>query len=219
VKHWVIFICLLGSDLASAQKMLRFKEAVMPRPAVNNEIKDWIARQPHFNTLSPPEKEFYYWVNYSRANPRRFFDSVVTPISESYPELKGEFLESLRNDVATIDSLPLLVLTPGLIKVAKAHAKDITSHNVNPSHNSTNGNTFADRFRGENFQGCGAENLSFGMGEPIFLLTLLYLDIDVPNLGHRKTLLNPQYRETGIGAENFKDGSIFLVQDFACAQH
>jgi hypothetical protein len=39
-----------------------------------------------------------------------------------------------------------------------------------------------------------------------------------PASGTEKRYWNPQYRETGIGAANFKNGSLFLVEDFACAQ-
>jgi len=204
--------------VAYPQKMLLFKEAKIPTPHIDLGVKSWIEGQENFHKLSSTEQDFYYWVNYSRANPGRFLDSVVVPITELYPQLKGEYLKSLRKDLLAADSLPLLLLNAGLIRMAKNHAIDITSSDAKPSHTSTNGNTFSDRFRIEKFQKCGAENLSFGAGEPLFLLTLLYLDIDVPGVGHRKTLLNSQYCETGIGAANFKNGSLFLVEDFACAQ-
>jgi Cysteine-rich secretory protein family len=218
VKHWLIFVFVLVGRFGYSQKTLLFKDAIIPTPHIDRQVKSWIESQPAFDELSSTEQNFYYWVNYSRANPRRFLDSVVIPITEVYPQLKGEYFESLRSELMAVDSLPMLVLNGGLIRLAKNHAIDITSHDTKPSHNSTNGDTFSDRFRKEKFQKCGAENLSFGEGEPLFLLTLLYLDIDVPGLGHRKTLLNAQYRETGIGAKNFKNGSIFLVEDFACAQ-
>lgn len=218
MKHWLIFIFVLAAQLAYPQKMLLFKDAALPTPNIDPKVKSWGEGQPNFHKLSPTEQDFYYWVNYSRANPRRFLDSVVMPITELYPQLKGEYLESLRKDLLATDSLPLLVLNSALTQLAKNHAIDITAHDAEPSHTSTNGETFSDRFRKENFQKCGAENLSFGAGRPLFLLTLLYLDIDMPGLRHRKTLLNPQYRETGVGVENFKTGSIFLVEDFACQQ-
>jgi len=218
VKHWLIFISVLVGHFAYPQKMLLLKEGTIPKPDIDTRVRSWTDGQPNLHKLSLTEQDFYYWVNYSRANPRRFLDSVVIPITELYPQLKGEYFESLRKDLMATDSLPLLVLNAGLIGLAKNHAIDITSHDAKPSHTSTNGDTFSDRFRKENLQKCGAENLSFGAGQPLFLLTLLYLDIDMPSLGHRKTLLNTQYRETGIGAENFKNGSIFLVEDFACGR-
>jgi uncharacterized protein YkwD len=46
----------------------------------------------------------------------------------------------------------------------------------------------------------------------------LYLDINVPDLGHRKALLNPSFVETGIGISTYKNGNTFLVEDFSCRQ-
>jgi hypothetical protein len=50
-------------------------------------------------------------------------------------------------------------------------------------------------------------------------LVLLYIDYGLPNLGHRKSLLNADYVETGVGVSPYGDtDSIFIVEDFACAQ-
>jgi hypothetical protein len=220
VKHTITILLLAIVQITYGQKMLMFKEAKIPYPKVTDKlVSDWNSQQKDFAKLSNQEQEFYYWVNYSRLNPRLFFDSVVVPVSEVYPQLKGSNYQSLYNDVNRISSLPLLNLNDGLIKMAKAHALDIVSHDAKPSHNSTDGQTFSDRFKQKNFKYCGGENISFGGGEPIFLLVLLYLDINVPELGHRKALLNPNYTETGIGVANYSNGNIFLVEDFSCRQN
>jgi hypothetical protein len=208
------------SQFGYSQGMLMFKDAVIPHPrAVDDKVNKWNMLQENFAKLSPREKEFYYWVNYSRRDPRRFFDSVVVRIVSIYPQLKGGNLESLRKDLSEAETLPLLSLNRILTQMAKDHALDIASHEAKPSHNSTNGQSFSDRFRNHNLTRCGGENISFGGGEPIFLLVLLYLDINVPELGHRKTLLNPGYTETGLGVAEYKNGSIFIVEDFSCPQN
>jgi len=198
--------------------MILFKDATISYPARNMVITNWNRDQLHFTDLTPQEQDFYYWVNYSRVDPHRFFDSVVKRVIDAYPQLKGENFETLHNDLANAGSLPLFILNPDLIKMAKGHAADIVSHEAQPSHNSTNGDSFSDRFKQKNLKNCGGENLSFGATDPVLLLVLLYLDINVPNLGHRKALLNPGFVETGIGAANYKNGSVFLVQDFSCSQ-
>jgi hypothetical protein len=218
VKHLPILFLLLAGQIASSQKTLLFKEAKIPHPTVDLKIQDWNRNQSNFTKLSPLEQEFYYWVNYGRSNPHRFFDSLVLPLTDLYPQLKGDYLESLRQDLNSSSVLPLLNLNIDLITMAGKHALDIVSSDSKPSHSSTNGDSFSDRFKKTNLKDCGAENLSFGAGDPVFLLVLLYLDINVPDLGHRKTLLNPAYEETGIGAEKYKNGSVFIVEDFACPQ-
>src|SRR5215471_13691370 len=143
--------------------MLPFKEASIPHPAIDLNIQNQNRNQSNFTILTPLEQEFYYWVNYSRSNPRRFFDSVVTPIANVYPQLRGENYESLLQDVTKTSTLPLLTLNIGLIKMAKEHADDIVSHDAKPSHTSTNGRTFADRFKEYDLRYCGGENLTYGV--------------------------------------------------------
>jgi len=220
VKHSILFVLMAISQFVHSQGMLMFKDALIPHPRTSDElVNKWNMQQENFTKLSNREKEFYYWVNYSRLDPQRFFDSVVVPVVSIYPQLKGSNLESLRKDLSKAQALPLLALNRVLTRMAKDHALDIASHEAKPSHNSTNGQSFTDRFREHNLIKCGGENISFGGGEPIFLLVLLYLDINVPELGHRKALLNPDYTDTGIGVAEYKNGSIFIVEDFSCPQN
>jgi hypothetical protein len=219
VKHLLLPLFLFAGLVSHSQKMLLFKEAPIHHPSPDFAIDAWNKNQPGFSSLTASEREFLYWVNYSRANLRRFFDSVVVPIVDLYPQLKGDNFESLRKDLENSPAVKLLALNVDLEKMAKEHALDIVRNGSKPSHNSTNGDSFSDRFKQKGLKNCGAENLSFGAGDPAFLLVLLYLDINVPDLGHRKTLLNPNYTDTGIGAATYKDGSIFIVEDFSCPQH
>jgi uncharacterized protein YkwD len=141
-------------------------------------------------------------------------------MAEVYPQLKGKNYESLENDLANSQKLPLFSLNGDLGKMAAFHTIDITSHNASPSHNSVNGETFADRFKRFNLKNCGGENISNGAGSADILLMIvfLYLDINVPDLGHRKSLLNPAFINTGISIASYKNGNTFIVEDFACDQ-
>jgi hypothetical protein len=221
VKRLISLLLIIASLKSFSQKTLFFKEVALPHPVEIDQVVDqWNTMQVHLKDLSSKEREFYYWVNYSRINPSRFFDSAITPLTKIYPQLTGENLESLKHDLIKSSILPLLNINDTLLKMAKKHANDITSHNAPPSHQSVNGDSFIDRFKKYSLQKCGSENISFGAGneDPLFMLVLLYLDIGVADLGHRKTLLNPLYTETGIGVSFYKDGNIFLVEDFSCTQ-
>ena len=212
----LVLICL---NIFS-QKMLSFQDAIIPKPKdIDTSVLNFNTKQPEFEKLSSVDKEFYYWVNYSRRNPNRFYDSVILPIVKVYPQLKGENLTSLKNDLGSKSFLPLLSLNLALEKMATEHSIDITSNNYSPSHNSSNGETFQDRFKLTHLKKCGSENISYGQNEPIFLLALLYIDLNIVDLGHRKTLLNPDLTETGINSSFYKNGYIFLVEDFACNQN
>jgi hypothetical protein len=199
---------------------MSFEEKALPDFNVENGVVlKFCTNQPEYKYLDKAGKEFYYMVNYSRSNPREFLKKVIAPIVSLYPQLKGDYFTSLKADLFNADSLPLFKLNESLIQMAENHSRDITSHSDKPSHTSTNGDTFADRFKRNGFKRCGGENISYGSDNPAFLLTLLYLDVGVPSLGHRKALLNPNFTETGIGSSFFKNGSIFLVEDFACSQN
>ena len=199
-----------------------FKDAEIPKPQEKDKsVFDWNSHQANYNKLSATEKEFYYWVNYSRTNPVKFFNEVIIPIITVYPQLKGENLESLKKDLYNVQPLPMMRLNDTLLGMSRQHANDITSNNSKPSHNSTNGTTFVDRFKANNLKNCGGENISYGAGEtdPLFMLILLYLDLNVSDLGHRKALLNSNYSNTGIAINHYGNGNTFLVEDFACNQN
>ena len=210
------------SSTAIGQKMMMFKDADIPKPTtINQNVKEWNEKQPGYEHMTSLEQEFYYWVNYSRTIPAQFFDSVIVPVANLYPQLKGGNYNSLSADLKNARSLPMLELCTPLNNMAKLHANDIASHNASPSHTSTNGETFVERFKKNQLNKCGGENISFGApnATPIFMLVMLYLDINVPDLGHRKALLNPEYINTGIGATTYKNGNLFIVEDFACSQN
>ncbi|MFT4154158.1 CAP domain-containing protein [Parafilimonas sp.] len=221
MKQILSIFLLLAALSCKSQKTLMFPQTEIPKPQMNDQtILQWNENQPGYSSLSRLEKEFLYWVNYSRKNPRSFFENAIMPIVKIYPQLRGSNLNSLENDLKGSPSLTLLQLNPVLVRMSEFHARDITVSNANPSHNSTNGESFVDRFKKFGFKNCGGENISYGGGDtdPLFMLIMLYLDINVDNLGHRKALLNSSFVNTGISIAKYKNGNTFLVEDFACSQ-
>lgn len=222
VKQILSIFFISFSFSVNAQKTIMFQNLPNFNPAQTNEIVlNWNESQTGFQSLSPVEKEFYYWVNYSRLYPSRFLDSVIMPIVKANPQLKGENLESLKKELNSTNSLVLLGLSEPLIKMASYQAENITSNNAKPSHTSVNGETFPERFKRFNLKNCGGENISYGAPgiSPVFMLAILYLDIGVADLGHRKSLLNQNFTLTGISAKTYRYGNIFIVEDFACTQN
>jgi hypothetical protein len=169
----------------------------VPKPAMlNSKINGWNETQQAYQTLTEPGKEFFYWINYTRNNPKAFWDSVVSPILQTFPTLKSSYTESLKKDLYTQPPLPLLKLNSKLMGTALNHSQDISTHHAKPGHISTDGRTFTDRIKAAGIKYCGGENVSFGAVDPILSLVLLYIDYGIPTLGHRKALLNPDYLET-----------------------
>lgn len=183
------------------------------------DIDNWDKSFHSFGKLSNEEKEIFYWTNYSRKNPKRFWDSVMIPVLNTFPQLRGNYANSLMEDLNNCPSLPLLALNDTLLYTAKGHALDISSKTANVSHTSTNGTTFSNRLQNAGIRNCGSENMSLGGGDILISIAMLYLDYGLENLGHRKTLLNRDYIFIGIGATKYSKDQLFFVQDFACNQN
>jgi hypothetical protein len=207
------FAAFSQSVVTLEQKEIRFN---LSRDA---EIDQWNSSFKSFNKLSKEEKEIFYWTNYSRKDPQRFWDSIMVPVLSAFPQLRGKFASSLNNDLSASSRLPLLALNDTLILSAKSHALDIGLKTANVSHTSTDGTTFSKRLQNVGIRNCGSENMSLGNGDILMSLAMLYLDYGLENLGHRKTLLNPEYVSIGIGATSYGMEQLFYVQDFACNQH
>lgn len=187
--------------------------------SIDQEVVAWNEAQPRYPSLTKEEKDILYWTNYARKNPTRFWDSVMQPLIAVYPQLRGSYAQSLHRDLYDARPLAFLRLNDTLIQTARSHARDIGSRSSSVSHTSSDGTSFAQRLQQSGIRNCGSENMSLGAGDVLVSLAMLYLDHGLANLGHRKTLLNADYSEIGIGATVYHGGQLFFVQDFACEQN
>ncbi|GEO09553.1 CAP domain-containing protein [Segetibacter aerophilus] len=174
--------------------------------------------KPYSNSLNPVEKEWFYWTNYSRSNPKRFWDSVVAPILAVYPGFRNSYTNSLRNDLYKSPGLPFVKPSSTLTKSAQGLATGLALKKAPPSHTAPSGATFEDRMKAISIKKCAGENISFGPPNPVLMLVLLFIDEGVPDLGHRKTLLSSNFVEMGIGVSSYPENKFMVVQDFACSQ-
>jgi uncharacterized protein YkwD len=168
--------------------------------------------------LNPVEKEWFYWTNYSRSNPKRFWDSVVEPILAVYPGFRNSYTNSLKKDLYQSPALPLVKPSSILAQSAQSLATALAAKNAAPSHTAPSGATFEDRMKAISIKRCAGENISFGLPNPVLMLVLLFIDEGVPDLGHRKTLLSSNFVEMGIGVGPYPGNKYMIVQDFACSQ-
>jgi hypothetical protein len=194
---------------------LEIRELPAP-PAADVRVQDYVDQFP--SGLNATQKEWFYWTNYSRINPRRFWDSVVAPILKVYPAFRNSYTSSLKEDLYKCSPLPLVKPNADLAKAAQILASGLASKEAGPSHTSPSGATFEDRMKSISVKRCAGENISFGPPNTILMLVLLYVDEGVPDLGHRKTLLNPAFVEMGIGLSSYPGNRFMVVQDFACDQ-
>ncbi len=217
----LVFLFLFPLFSFAQFSTIELEVRTVPQPAIPEKgVEEWNRSFRAYASLTNESKEFLYWVNFCRSNPGKFWDSVVDPILKQFPPLVTPESKSLKADLLRTGPLPMFALNDQLIKAAMGHAIDITRKNAQPSHESTNGTGFPERMRQAGIRSCAGENISQSSQGTLLAVILLYLDIGLPQLGHRKSLLNPAFVETGVGSAPFskRPGEYFLVQDLSCAQ-
>ncbi len=187
-------------------------------PSVDSIVDRWDKSFREYNALNSEAKQLFYWINYSRINPKRFWDSVLVPVLKVFPELKGDFTNSLFKDLYSLKNLPMFSLNESLCRMSQQHSDEIGKPGLPMSHDSPDGSTFDNRFKRYGLINCGGENISIA-DDQLLGLILLYIDYNLPSEGHRRNLLSLQFTQIGIGVCKYATtSSYFSVQDFACNQ-
>ncbi|MES2003734.1 MAG: CAP domain-containing protein [Bacteroidota bacterium] len=217
----VLFLLLIAFPLfTSAQiSVIELDAKTVPQPILRDSAVDqWNLSLPGYNQLPEEAKGLLYWTNFCRYNPKKFWDSAVVPILKTFPTLNKVEAKSLELDLVRAGKLPMFVLNTSLITTAQSHSADIAGKKAPLSHTSTNGTDFSARMKRAGIKQCANENISLSSQSVLLSVVLLYLDIGIPSLGHRKALLDPSLRETGVGSALYDKDQYFLVQDFSCSQ-
>jgi hypothetical protein len=220
VKQLLLIILLLPA-ISWAQHFSTSTIQLKPMPNMplrQAGIEAYLKATPGFNSLSPEAKDWFYWTNYSRVNPREFYDSVVVPVLKTFPNLQSSYTNSLKRDLYAATPLEMVHPSALLAKLAQTHADELRASKSTPSHTSPSGITFQTRMTNANVKNCAGENISYGPLNTVLALVFLYIDQGIPDMGHRKTLMSSAYTQMGVGISVYPDGSYMVVQDFSCNQ-
>lgn len=206
VKHWfhvklilllmVAVICQL--PLAAQSSETSGNETVIPDTEANQVL---------------------YYINLLRQDPKSFFKTYVLPYGHSGPGQDTGYVTSLEKTIDTISSLTTLSISPAMLKSAAFMSANLARFNGKKlSHTSSDGQTFEERMSKANV-GCAGENLYCGINRSALQMVLdLLIDWRVPDLSHRKNLLNPSFTFIGISLSPYSNGDAgkVLVMDFSC---
>lgn len=215
----LVFVFLVSFVHAQRSQVILPNKAFRPSHTRDLQLQQQLIDQPLYTKLNPMEQELYYWTNYARLNPKALWDSLFVPLLVVYPSLKGSYANSLKETLYNAQPQPFLKLNETLIKVARTHANDNAQNPDAPTHTARDGESFEQRVKNAGIRYCAGENISMGHADVLLDLLLLYLDKDLPSLGHRKTLMNPNFTTIGIGyAKANKKDQWVAVQEFACTQ-
>lgn len=182
--------------------------------------------------LNDEEKKIVFYMNLARTDGKKFFDTYFQDFVDAYnvdmqrysnyDDLKvnrrDKYYRGLEQDMRDIKGLPLFVPDETLTFVAQQHGKDLSKNNI-AGHNSSDGRTVKDRISKYYPRRAMGENLAFGFSKGLANVCMLLLDKNVPDLGHRKTILGTTYqlREVGVNIRTHPGYRYCAVIDFISA--
>ncbi|TWI82987.1 Cysteine-rich secretory protein family protein [Lacibacter cauensis] len=218
VKHAFVlaFISICTTGLSQGILTLKDKPFVYSHSYDSSLIKT-LNNSAVYKSLSKPEQESVYWLNYFRQNPRRFLNTIIKEFLVQFPEAKSAYTRSLEVDILKApQTLTLVLPDSGLNTMAAAHALDLKKRNGVISHISSSGKNFVQRIQAAGKYTCGAENIFIGSFNGLESLIALLIDHGVPDKGHRVNILNPRFQLVGVSFIQSSGDKGLLVQDFAC---
>lgn len=124
-------------------------------------------------------------------------------------EEQNKYSKSLIKDLKNVHGLPLLYPELDLYKVAEGHA-------IKSGKSGKLGHQgFDDRFKPlmQKYNSV-AENCAYGYDQAIDIALQLLIDKDVPSLGHRHNMLNPEFNSIGVSIQPHKTYRFNCVMDF-----
>jgi uncharacterized protein YkwD len=218
VKHLFLFVLLFLSFTLSGQGFL----VTTDRDFVVDRTRDTtlygsLGKGAALEDMDDKERDYLYWVNAMRSNPPQFYKRYVEPFLQQFPEARGQEASSLRAAMSILGALPLLYPATTLNRVAESHAEYLAQAQQ-LSHTGQGGRSFSQRMVDAGVKTCAGEVIYSGKDDGLIAVILLLIDHQVPDLGHRKALLNPEFRNTGVGLRYMDDKTAVYVQDFSCDQ-
>lgn len=155
------------------------------------------------------EKQILDYINHVRTSPKSFLNEVAIPYIEENNLSRNSYAKSLIRDLKKIDSKDSLHFDSSLQKMAKDFAQEA-------GRKGWTGHVRVDK-RFEKYAehvDITAENLQFGYNEARDIVMDLLIDIDIPNLGHRKNILDSDFSIVGIATDTHRDYDYITVMNF-----
>ncbi len=179
--------------------------------------------------LSTLEKEIVLEINKLRSNPVQYAEEYIAPLAKHYdgrilyypgdqPLITREGVSALNECVRELKKqqpVPIMYPSPGLTKAAHDHVRD-QSKTGKTGHTGKDKSSMRDRIeRYGIWQVRIAENIAYGAKTARQIVIYLLIDDGVRDRGHRKNLLNPDFKTVGIAIGNHPQYEVMSVMDFA----
>jgi len=160
--------------------------------------------------LTEEEKLVVFYCNLVRMNPPLFMDTYAKKHIDS-AKSSTSFTKSLIKTLGKTENMEVLYPSKKLFAIAKAHAVDFGK-----SGGMGHGN-FQKRFEkyGRECNCEVGENCDYGFNKALDITMRLLIDEKVSNLAHRKNILNPNYKNTGVSIMKHKKYGWHCVIDYS----
>ena len=210
---WLFLLC--SFNLYSQGSIVMEDKVVTYNLPEDTMLKRLLSESADYTRLSEADQQVAYYLNYARKNPKTFLDKAINVFVASHPEVKSKYIGSLQATFKTLQPLSYIQPDAAISQVAIAHAIDLRIHKL-ISHQSTNGRSFQDRVA-KVVKGCASECIQATVRyNPLEAVLGLLFDFNVPDLGHRKSLLDPKFARAGFGSSIVPNQYSVLVIDFSC---
>lgn len=217
VKHLIYLFIILPAFVFGQGHFTLPDKKFIPAAPIDSKLMDYVESQLKGKQVSDEEKQFFYWSNYLRLDPKKFYSSVIGPFLATFPEAKGKESETLRKELQSLSPLSRYNFTNLLTELALEHATDLAENSKQISHTDSRGRSFAQRMKSGGVTTCAAENIYTGTNDGLLALIMLLLDIGLESAGHRKNILNPSLTNMGLSIRPHKNEErVVLVQVFCC---
>lgn len=159
--------------------------------------------------LTEEEKLVVFYCNLVRMNPSLFLDTYAKKYIDS-TKSNTSFTKSLIKTLSKTENMEVLYPSQKLFSIAKAHAVDFGK----------NGKMGHGNFK-KRFEKYGAEcncevgeNCDYGYNKALDITMRLLIDEKISNLAHRKNILNPNYKNSGVSIMKHKKYAWHCVIDY-----
>ena len=154
--------------------------------------------------LTAEEKAVVFYINLVRVNPKLFVQTYLKNYLDTAPIKKTEYLSSLYKELYDLQSMPPLEPQYDLFNVAKKHAIEMGNQGKT-GHVSLSGESYENRAieLSKRYEKA-MENCQYGYNDGLSIVIDLLIDEEIPDLSHRKSLLNSEVKFIGVAIRKHK---------------
>jgi len=200
---FVLFLCFSLFFVPKQGVTATKKTYISENERWSNRELDIANTAKNIDYLSFEEQQIIFYMNLIRMDGKKFFNTYFKTFVKdhnqrmkqysNYNELKinvyDRYYRGLELDLNKVKNLGLFYPDETLTYVALQHGKEMNKRNM-AGHKSYDGRSPQDRMEKYYPNRGMAENLAFGFSKGLANVCMLLLDKGVPDLGHRKNILN-----------------------------